>query len=264
MAFDWFTFTAQLINFVLLLVLLRVFLYRPVLNVMQEREERLVKQWQEAEQARAEAAEQARQLAGEREQLGRTRLERLDQVEAEADRLLQRRVKEVEAEIKALRGRHQAALNDNLEQTVSRLRSRSAQLLVAELRASLRELADMELEQQTIRAFRSRLTALDQAQLNLLQDAARQQPAHISTAFDPGAEGRQLLTELLQEALHSEQQPEFSVDEELLFGIELTVGAQRVAVSGSERLRALTRAFNSALSELTHGNSPLGVNRAGR
>ena len=41
MAFDWFAFSAQLLNFVLLLVLLRVFLYRPVLSIMDQRAKQL-------------------------------------------------------------------------------------------------------------------------------------------------------------------------------------------------------------------------------
>lgn len=44
--------------------------------------------------------------------------------------------------------------------------------------------------------------------------------------------------------------PSFVIDDRLLFGVELTVGAVRVAVSGGERLAALEAGFDEALADL--------------
>jgi len=38
MLFDWFTFAAQLLNFIILVWLLKRFLYRPVLKAIDDRE----------------------------------------------------------------------------------------------------------------------------------------------------------------------------------------------------------------------------------
>ena len=82
MTFDWFTFIAQLINFALLLVLLRVFLYRPVLDVMEQREKQLTDLWQAAEAARGDAATALKKLEAEKHDLSEKRLERLNRIPA--------------------------------------------------------------------------------------------------------------------------------------------------------------------------------------
>ena len=84
MGFDWFTFVAQLVNFALLLLLLRLFLYRPVLNLMEQRQEQLDRAWQDARGAEAAAREEAQRLASARAALEGERRTRLEQVEKEA------------------------------------------------------------------------------------------------------------------------------------------------------------------------------------
>ena len=250
MSFDWFTFIAQLVNFVLLLVLLRVFLYRPVLNIMDQREKQLAGTWEEAEQARSEARAEAERLAAERRRLETERLERLDTIEAEAGQLLTRRLAEVDTEAAASRRRHRIATEEGREQTVQQLRERSARLLIDELRASLGELADSELEQRTIAVFAARLRNLEPGQLSELRSAAGSHTPVVTTAFDPGPDGRTEITALLREVLDVEAEPEFRQSDRLLFGIELLVGAQRVSASGSQRLESLDAAFNQVLVEL--------------
>lgn len=50
MLFDWFTVCAQLFNFLLLVWLLKRFLYRPILDAIATREQRIAAQLQDAEQ----------------------------------------------------------------------------------------------------------------------------------------------------------------------------------------------------------------------
>ena len=58
MLIDWFTIIAQIINFVVLLLLLRRFLYRPILNAMQERERKVAERLESAKQERVHAEEE--------------------------------------------------------------------------------------------------------------------------------------------------------------------------------------------------------------
>jgi F-type H+-transporting ATPase subunit b len=49
MLFDWFTFIAQIINFVILVYLLWRFLYKPITKTMGKRQEELEDRWQKAQ-----------------------------------------------------------------------------------------------------------------------------------------------------------------------------------------------------------------------
>lgn len=252
MAFDWFTFTAQLINFVLLLVLLRVFLYRPVLSIMDEREKRLSGIWYEAERARDEAQTESERLAHERRELEAGRLARLRAIEDEADELLNRRLAEVEAEAAASRRHHQVIAEESRQQTVEWLRERSARLLVDELRSSLLELADSDLERRTIDVFSTRMRNLDAQQLSELRSAASTRELIVTTAFVLSESERAEVTALVNEILgtRARVQPDFRQGDRLLFGIELTVGAVRVSATGSQRMESLAAEFSRALAQL--------------
>ena len=55
MEINWFTVIAQVINFLILVWLLKRFLYKPVLNAIAEREKKIAAQLSDAEVKKAEA-----------------------------------------------------------------------------------------------------------------------------------------------------------------------------------------------------------------
>jgi len=247
---DWFLLAAQLINFALLLVLLRVFLYKPVLNVMEQREEHLALAWSEAERVQAEAQAEAAELAAARAGMDRERRRRLELVEAEAERLRAGRLREVEAETAAFRASQGEALEEGRKKAVAALQDRSAELLLSELRATLDDLADDDLERRTTAVFARRLRELEPAHVAELRAAALEAAPVIATAFELGEAQRRELAELVNDVTSTTTPPSFVIDDRLLFGVELTVGAVRVAVSGYERLAALEAGFDQALADL--------------
>ena len=56
MLIDWFTVISQIINFLILIFLLKRFLYRPILKAIDAREERITNELQAAELQKSEAA----------------------------------------------------------------------------------------------------------------------------------------------------------------------------------------------------------------
>jgi F-type H+-transporting ATPase subunit b len=247
---DWFTLLAQLLNFTLLLVLLRVFLYRPVLDAMQQREARIKEARSEAEALRAAASSDAEALRRERAAIDQERRARLTEVERELETLREERHDAIEREARALR----AALADTLERDRSRLldalQRRTAALLVDELRAALAALADASLERQAVTAFRRRLETLDEPLRARLRGAARDDDVTITTAITLGDAERAELQESVRTLLGAEAQVVFERDERLLVGMSLTVGGVRVDGSGAGHLEALESAFDAALHEL--------------
>ncbi len=76
MQIDYFTIFAQIINFLILVFLLRHFLYRPVTKLMEEREQKIVSRLQEIEEKKSEAEKElesyrkmSQELSNKREEL---------------------------------------------------------------------------------------------------------------------------------------------------------------------------------------------------
>lgn len=247
MGFDWFTFVAQLVNFALLLLLLRLFLYRPVLNLMEQRQEQLDGAWEEARTAEAAAREEAERLAATRAELEGARRRRLEQVEKEAASLREKRWREAELEAEHEHQRRAARFQSERGALVNELLVEGASVLVKELNDSLKELADADLEEQAARLFTERLADLGPAERAQLREASG--APVVTTAFEPSPGTRELLTEAVRSVAGPAATPTFEVEPELLFGAALTVGPVRVEASGRRRLANLASAFEAALDK---------------
>ena len=79
MLIDWFTVGAQALNFIILVWLLKRYLYKPILNAVDTREKRIA-----AELADAEAEKAREEFQHKNEEFDRQRADLLDNVTAEA------------------------------------------------------------------------------------------------------------------------------------------------------------------------------------
>ena len=64
MKIDWFTFAAQMINFLVLVALLQWLLYGPIVRAMKKREEKIAGRLEQASWKREEAEERSRSTRG--------------------------------------------------------------------------------------------------------------------------------------------------------------------------------------------------------
>ena len=253
MAIDAFTLVAQVVNFLVLLVLLRAFLFRPVQRVMAERERRIAEEHAVAERARSEAEAEAQSLRDERETLVQQRRERLAELEHELERTRRERLDEVCAEADAAR----AAWHDDLErsrrETADELRRRAPALLADALRRGWRALADEDLEARAVTTFARHLAGLDDATRAALGAAAAVGPLAVATAFEPTRAQREALTSALSKVLGVAAEVAFERDPELVAGVALRAGDLRVGWSVDDHVSGLSRAWTAANAPDTLG-----------
>ena len=69
MLIDWFTVGAQALNFIILVWLLKRFLYKPILNAVDAREKRIAAELADADAKKAEAQKRARRVPTEERDL---------------------------------------------------------------------------------------------------------------------------------------------------------------------------------------------------
>jgi F-type H+-transporting ATPase subunit a len=119
-----FTLIAQIVNFVVLLVLLRCSSTAPSMRVMREREQRIVDEHAAAEAAREEAEARAEELQRERAELEEARRERLAEVEREAEAVREERLAEAREEAEEARERWREALERERDELADAVRGR--------------------------------------------------------------------------------------------------------------------------------------------
>lgn len=248
MTFDVTTMLYQLANFAILLVLLRIFLYRPVLKVMDERAEMTAAPLLEARRLVAEAEAERAALQHERAVLEQDRAQRLAAVGHEVAELRTRRLEELEREVHAARLAAMESVERGVQQVTERLYGGIASLVVDEVRHALTDLAATELEDQAWSRFADRLLSLPPGQRRELAAAAREHGVRVVTSRALSAEVMVRARATLGEVLEVDPDaPTFVTDPAAVLGVALEAGGMRLDGTAAARLERLETAFTAAL-----------------
>jgi F-type H+-transporting ATPase subunit b len=128
---------AQIVNFLLLMLILRMVLYRPMLNMLETRREKIRESLSAAEKARAEAANRSRE---NEEIIAEARRQAQDIIRQAEDRAKQREVQivaEASANVDAMKSKAQQEVEYERQQAMASLRGEVAQLSLAIARKTI-------------------------------------------------------------------------------------------------------------------------------
>ncbi len=247
MQIDWLTVGAQIVNFLILVALLKRFLYRPVLEAMDRREQRIAQQLHEAEEREQQADARARDFQEKSADLERRRQELLEQARDDAETERRDRLQEARTEVERQRERWRAQLEQEWEDVRKSLTRRLAGAVTQAARRALADLADTTLEEAMTRIFRRRLADLSEADRRAIGDGAG--AVEIATGFEPDDEMRKALAEGVRERLGRDVR--FVRVDGLVGGIELRARGWKMSWTVVEYLRD----FEDQLAETIAGTS---------
>lgn len=250
MTFDWFTLIAQLVNFGILLLLLRLFLYKPIQGVIAQREDRLMAVQADAEEAKQQARLDAEAVRREREALEAESRELRADLAHQLEREREKRMSEVEGELIEARAAAARRLERDGADLVIELTRRTSEMVVAELRRALSQVADTDLESAAAAEMRKRLAELDEATRASLRESSVGRPVEIITAFPVDEELEAELTAMATELSGASAAPRFEVDPTLIFGVAMRFGSYRVAWAAENFVSELERALASRTSDV--------------
>lgn len=154
---DAFTLAAQVLNFLVLVALLRRWLYGPIMRVMAERERRLERLRADGEAALAEARRLQDEALAEAHRLQEAREDLLAQAEREAAEHRQRLLEAARREVAERERAWREDLQRSEEATLRELRPRLAAVVEAACRRALEDLAGTDLEDRMALRLAERL-----------------------------------------------------------------------------------------------------------
>ena len=243
MLIDWFTVGAQTLNFIILVWLLKRFLYKPILRAIDERENRIATELADADTKKAEAQKERDEFQQKNEEFDRQRTTLLSKATNEVQAERQRLLDEARKAADALSSKRQETLRNeamNLNQAIIR---RTQQEVFAITRKALMDLATTSLEERLGEVFTRRLQEIDDKAKKNLAEALKTatDPAVVRSAFDLPAEQRATIQNALNETFSAEIRIRFETAPDLISGIELTANGQKVAWSISDYLVSLEK-----------------------
>ena len=119
MLIDWFTVGAQALNFLILVWLMKRFLYKPVLRAINEREKRIAAELANADTKKAEAQKESDEFKHKNEEFDQQRAALFDKATGEAKAEGQRLLDEARKAAAALSLKRQEALRNRRAQFAS-------------------------------------------------------------------------------------------------------------------------------------------------
>ncbi|MEW9798611.1 F0F1 ATP synthase subunit delta [Alteromonas sp. CYL-A6] len=233
------TFILELINFVVLMWLLKRFLYRPVIEAIERRRQRIESTLEEARQHHEDADAIKREYE--------TRLAGLEQdyQTREADvakriaELREQKMARLDEEMTAEKARRQALLSHEQNEAWLALEKQAATLSGQFVSRLLQRFAGPELEQQIVQRLIEDLSALPDARKKALREQADKAgvSAMVTTAYALPAPLQQALAAALAKIAGNDAlQCHFGVEPALIAGAEIALDAFRIQATLNSEL----------------------------
>ena len=251
MLIDWFTVGAQALNFIILVWLLKRFLYKPILNAVDAREKRIAAELADADAKKTDAQKERDEFQHKNEEFNQQRAALLSKATDEAKAERQQLLDDARKAADALSAKRQEALRSDANTLNQAIRRRTQEEVFAIARKALTDLATASLEERMSEAFTRRLRAIDGKAKEGIAAALKtgSEPAVVRSAFDLPKAQRAAIQKALNETFSAEVPVRFETAPDVISGIELTTNGQKIAWSIADYLASLEKGVGELLKE---------------
>jgi F-type H+-transporting ATPase subunit b len=220
---DWFTVIAQVVNFLILVWLLKRFLYQPIINALDAREKRIAAELAAAEAKGQEAEKERNEFRQKNDEFDRQRAMLLSNASDEARAERQRLIAAARKDADDLRAKQEEALKREYQSLSEALTRTTCTEVFAVARKVLADLADTTLEMHMAEAFIKRMRELSPAEKAQLASTLGAAGAGVTirSVFGLPAAQQNALEAVIKETVGVDVPVRFAVEPELVSGIEL-------------------------------------------
>jgi F-type H+-transporting ATPase subunit b len=237
---NWTTIILEMVNFLVLVWILKRFLYQPVLHVIEQRRARIQASLDEA-QARQQQTDQLqrqyeRRLADWQAEKAHARealQQELDSQRKQAMHTLEVSLAEAREKAQVVEQRRQQELEQHMAREALELGGRFVSRL-------LQELAGPELEGRILDLLGAELARVPESQLQALQRALQEhgRPLRVESAHTLNQQQRQTLLHHLQQSFGEEVTCSFKEQPALIAGLRLSMGDWSLQANLRDELHA--------------------------
>ncbi|MBZ0189202.1 MAG: hypothetical protein K8F91_23360 [Candidatus Obscuribacterales bacterium] len=239
--FDWFTFTAQIANFLILVWLLRRFLYAPLTKAMDERESQIKARLESAAQEKERAYESRHLLTLQVEEIDETRLSKLETMEEEVADTRKQLISKVKTEVEALERSYRESLELEKARMIGQFKKQMHKEILEITRRIMRDLADRDLESQIIRKFLSEASSDDSAATSSARPSVV-----VRTSFNMEPRSKEEIRQSLVAMLERPPELVFETSANAIAGIEVIIDGRKASWTVDDYLTTLDRRITGA------------------
>ncbi len=251
MLIDWFTVAAQALNFLILLWLMKRYLYAPILKAVDAREQRIAAELKDAETKKSEAQNEREEFEHKNEAFDQQRAELLTKATDEIATQGREMLKKAREKADNWAAKRQEALRTQADGLSRAIEGSARNEVLAITRKALHELATTDLESSIAEIFMQRLRALDaNAKADLVAALKVASPAPtVSSALTLSKQQRDAIQAMLEGSFSLAMPLMFEVRPDLICGIELSANGLLVSWNVNGYLLSLKKEIERIASE---------------
>lgn len=249
MLIDWFTVAAQAVNFLVLVWLLKRFLYKPILDAIDTREKRIAAELADADSKRAEAKLQRDDFEKKNQTFDKERQDMLTKATSEANAERQRLMDDARKTADVLRVKREDSLQREYVALTAEVTRRTQAEVFAIARKALTELASTSLEIEMTGVFIKRLQELDDAAKTDFAGTTETQRSSmiVRSAFDLPPAQQAVIQDAVSNTFSMAASLTFETVPDVISGIELTSGGRRISWSIADYLVSMEQRIGELL-----------------
>lgn len=253
---DWFTVIAQIINFLILVALLKRFLYGPIVRAMDRREAEIASKLEGAARKIVEAEQERERYETLTRELAEAREDMRIKARAEADELRKNLLEKAREEVDRSREQWRESFRGERESFLRSLRRHVCEEACSVARKVVTEMADSSLEERMAACLERRIREMGTEERGELSGHFRVSGREIvvRSAFELSTGGRTALTRALN-SLTDAVPLRFEVEPSLVCGVEILAGGRSLAWNLQEHLDDLEERLDEALGKSSGLNS---------
>jgi len=225
--FNWTTFVLEIINFLVLVWILKKFLYRPVLAALQQRQDTIDQKLDEATRLNAEGTAMEQQYQSRMADWDREKQQAENALHREIQSLRIKKLEELDQELASERGKATVNQQRHETETQQQYQHHAHQQGARFVASLLSSLSGPELEQRLFDLLLKTFDQFDQAQLAKLRDncGSTDNKLSIISASALSDNHKKQLEEKLSQLCECPIEPEYQQDPRLIAGLRLIFGA---------------------------------------
>lgn len=251
MKVDWVTLSAQILNFLILLALLKKFLFDRIVKVMDEREQRIADRLQEVDSKKKEADEELGKYQTKNDELDQKRDELMEKAKEESEQRKKELIKHAREEVDSLRSKWHRSIENEKDTFLRSLRRSAGEQVYSIARKVLKELSDYKIEEQVISVFIDRLNDLNADAKEEIEGMIRESNNNVvvKTSFEPEKDLKKKIEASIHEIIFADAHIDFNTSKKLICGIEMRVNGKKVVWNIDSYLQALEESFQNSISK---------------
>lgn len=255
MHIDWFVFFAQVVNFLILAYLLKRFLYGRILKAMDDREAKIGKTFEEAEQLKKEAEQSAQAFEAKNKSLQEKHDELLNEAAREAEEYRRELMGQAREEVDQLRKRWQETVQRETTSFLHHLRQRAGRQVYEVARRVLHDMANEDMEKRMVDVFIKHVEATPDQDAEAFRDSIlkSERGVVLQSAFDIDQADRQKIQAAMMRCRFDTGNLRYEMADNLVAGIEMRTDGHKLAWSLDDYLESLEESFSHVLEEEAKG-----------